>query len=112
MKHIFIILFLFLVLVIFEIFRILKVKKNQHEGYYGGIPGNDYPYNDIANYPNTFQVNCMRYCDSNPNCYGIVTTNPALRDWSRPDNHNCWLKSKFENKTPNDDRIAFYKINK
>ena len=105
MKYIFICLLLLTLLVMFELFKI----KNKDEGYYGGMTGFDYPHNDLEYYANTYQVNCMRYCDSRADCKAIVTSVPERRNIADPRDHHCWLKSTLGNKTPHDDRIAFIK---
>lgn len=103
-------IYIILLLLSFLMLELLKIN-SKDEGYYGGMVGFDYPNNDLAYYANTYPINCMRLCDSRSDCYGIVTSDPNRVDPSRPEDHHCWLKSVFANKTPtpNNDRIAYIK---
>lgn len=67
--------------------------------YYGPFTGFDYGGNDIKSYKNTSETKCLQYCSNNSECIGII----------RSSSDDCWLKSAFGEKSPNSDRLVYYK---
>ena len=63
----------------------------------------DYPGNDIGYFESTNLSSCTKECQQTADCAGILTDFTPSKGPGQ-----CWLKSKFENPTPNDNLHPFF----